>query len=71
MRRTLLLACLIGVSSPTLALDLRIATWNLGWHLSQAEAQTWITRCGAPFARNAATGQWEPASSGTPGWELK
>jgi len=39
--------------------------------LSLAEAQSWIDRCGAPFALNEVTRQWEPAPSGKPGWELR
>ncbi|WP_165928118.1 endonuclease/exonuclease/phosphatase family protein [Rhizobium sullae] len=49
---------------------MKVATWNLGWHLSLAEAKVWIAKCSAPFQLNAATGLWEPAESGTPGWEL-
>ena len=53
------------------ARDLKVATWNLGWHLSQVEASEWIAKCGAPFQKNVASEIWEPAESGTPGWELK
>ncbi|TBX74462.1 endonuclease/exonuclease/phosphatase family protein [Rhizobium laguerreae] len=52
------------------ASELKVATWNLGWHLSKAEATTWIAKCSAPFQFNSATRLWEPAESGTPGWEL-
>ncbi len=53
------------------ARDLKVATWNLGWHLSQVEANEWIAKCGAPFQNNVASESWEPAESGMPGWELK
>jgi endonuclease/exonuclease/phosphatase family metal-dependent hydrolase len=52
------------------ARPLRFATWNLGWHLSLAEANTWIAKCDAPFAKDPQTGVWKPAASGTPGWKL-
>lgn len=52
------------------AADLKVATWNLGWHLSKAEAADWIARCDAPFEEGA-DGIWRPASTGTPGWALK
>ncbi|NKJ77818.1 hypothetical protein [Rhizobium leguminosarum] len=52
------------------ARELKVATWNLGWHLSKAEATTWIAKCSAPFQFNSVTRLWEPAESGTPGWEL-
>lgn len=53
------------------ASELRVATWNLGWHLSAAESTDWISRCGAPFAKDPATGTFRPAQSGTPGWKLR
>jgi len=45
---------------PVQATELRVATWNLGWHLSAAEAADWIKGCGAPFAQDAATGIFAP-----------
>jgi len=55
------------------ARELTVATWNLGWHMSQAEAKEWIGQCGQPFAFNAATQLWEPSTTGEtkPGWTLK
>ncbi|MGY3449187.1 endonuclease/exonuclease/phosphatase family protein [Bradyrhizobium sp. USDA 4353] len=69
-----LLASVILVNSTSAnARDLTIATWNLGWHLSQDEAKTWIRECGQPFALNQATGLFEPSTTGQtkPGWELR
>lgn len=43
---------------------LKIASWNLGWHLSGADAQTWAMKCSAPFAQDS-TSLWRPAASGT------
>jgi endonuclease/exonuclease/phosphatase family metal-dependent hydrolase len=62
-----------GVSPAVQARDLTVATWNLGWHLSQAEAKDWIRDCGQPFALNQATGLFEPSTTGAtkPGWELR
>ncbi|CAN5329643.1 hypothetical protein BH10PSE17_BH10PSE17_01490 [soil metagenome] len=58
-------------TSQVQARDLTVATWNLGWHMSQAEAAHWIKACGAPFAQGA-DGRWRPSASGTtPGWDLK
>lgn len=69
-----LAACLLlGIAQSTQARDLTIATWNLGWHLSQAEAKDWIRDCGQPFALNPSSGLFEPSTTGAtkPGWELR
>jgi hypothetical protein len=72
MKRVIAIALAAGLTPTVVAArDLRVATWNLGWHLSQAEAQVWIDRCGTPFAFNEAASRWEPAASGTPGWQLR
>ncbi|PIT06398.1 hypothetical protein TSA1_29760 [Bradyrhizobium nitroreducens] len=67
------LAVLLGTAPVAHARDIRIATWNLGWHLSQAEAKEWIRDCGQPFSLNPASGLFEPSTTGAtkPGWELK
>jgi endonuclease/exonuclease/phosphatase family metal-dependent hydrolase len=65
------LSLLLGSSGLAEARELKLVTWNLGWHLSRAEAASWIQKCGAPFRRNNATGLWEPAATGTPGWQLE
>ena len=50
---------------------LTVATWNLGWHQSRAEAARWMQACAQPFARNAQA-LWEPAAQGDrTGWSLK
>lgn len=75
IRRMILLAALILLETTqgVQARDIKIATWNLGWHLSQAEAKDWIRDCGQPFALNPASGLFEPSTTGAtkPGWELK
>jgi endonuclease/exonuclease/phosphatase family metal-dependent hydrolase len=51
-----------------------VATWNLGWHVSQAELGPWIAQCAKPYARDDATGVWRVVPAGTPGarpgWEV-
>lgn len=55
------------------AAPLKIATWNLGWHLDAELAKTWIAECSRPFALQGET--WKPvaaAGEGTrPGWQLQ
>lgn len=76
MKNHFLIACAAALISSVCnasARDLTIATWNLGWHISQAEAKDWIKACGQPFAMNTASGLWEPSTTGATkrGWELK
>jgi endonuclease/exonuclease/phosphatase family metal-dependent hydrolase len=71
MFKSLVAAIILLASTAALdARELKVATWNMGWHLSRSEAATWIGKCGAPFKLNRQTGLWEPAQSGTQGWEL-
>lgn len=51
--------------------ELRVATWNLGWHMSKAMSADWVQKCSAPFQWNEKTGLWEPGTAGPSGWELK
>ena len=44
------LSLLAGLSGQSHAADLKLASWNLGWHLSQAEAKAWIAGCDANYA---------------------
>jgi hypothetical protein len=76
MRIFLALLVLLSGALPAAARDLTLATWNLGWHMSLAEARAWIAACGAPFVLNSATGLWEPAADPAApglkrGWDLK
>jgi hypothetical protein len=74
-----LLAAVIALLSgliPASARDITLVTWNLGWHMSLAEADAWIAACGQPFVLNTGTGLWEPSGGpplpdAKPGWELK
>lgn len=61
------LAALATFAGPLSATPLRVATWNLGWHVSQAETARWIAQCSQHFVKNAETGVWEVTASGTPG----
>jgi endonuclease/exonuclease/phosphatase family metal-dependent hydrolase len=72
----LALLVLLSGALPAAARDLTLATWNLGWHMSLAEARAWMAACGAPFVQNSATGLWEPAADPAApglkrGWDLK
>ena len=66
-------ACLgTGVAS---AQPVRIASWNLGWHVSQAEVPNWIARCGRSFVKDVGDAVWKPVPAGTQGatagWSIK
>ncbi len=65
MHRLILLACLVLAAVAAQARDLTVATWNLGWHMSLAEARAWIAACSQPFALDAATGLWTPKGGRT------
>jgi 5'-nucleotidase (lipoprotein e(P4) family) len=56
-------------------LNLRVATWNLGWHVSKAELGPWVAACSKMYLRNATTKSWEPVADGTAGatqgWMVK
>lgn len=72
----LLAASLFLIPSATHARDLTVATWNLGWHLSTAEARSWIAACSQPFALDPASGLWTPTGGRNvpdtkTGWTLK
>jgi endonuclease/exonuclease/phosphatase family metal-dependent hydrolase len=76
MRILLALAVLISGVLPAAVRDLTLASWNLGWHMSLAEARAWIAACSQPFVLSGATGFWEPvpdpsAPGAKRGWELK
>ncbi len=66
---TLALAVLLPGAS---AAPLKVATWNLGWHLDSSLAKSWIAACNRPFALQGDT--WRPASQASPGtqpaWQL-
>jgi len=55
-----------------LAADVKLASWNLGWHLSQKEAKTWIAGCDASYELNPTSKIWQrsKATTGTTGWKM-
>ena len=59
---------------PAQAETLRIATWNLGWHIAREEVPAWITQCNKFYAKNPITKTWDLVAEGTPGakrgWEV-
>ncbi len=52
--------------------SLRLASWNLGWHISTEELPRWIAACSQRFARNQSSGIWEISSAETAlvGWQV-
>ena len=44
-----LFSALLAVTGQGAAADLKLASWNLGWHLSQAEAKSWIVACNTAY----------------------
>ena len=70
--RCALVLLLAAFSDPSFSADLKLASWNLGWHLSQREAKTWIARCDAKYQFNAESKTWVPSknASATTGWAV-
>lgn len=66
-----LFATLFIMSGQGAAAELKVASWNLGWHLSQAEAKHWIAGCDARYEldQNKA---WKKSKNklATSGWEM-
>ena len=61
-----LAAALAGMSSAQ-AHTIKVASWNLGWQVSEAELPNWLTQCGKSYAKSAADGVWRPVAEGAPG----
>lgn len=74
MRFLLLAALLSATSAAQAAAPLKVATWNLGWHLDAEVSKQWRAACSAPFALDAKDGRWKPAAAAgadtKPGWDL-
>lgn len=66
------IACLPAFA---LAQSVRVASWNLGWHVSSAEVPNWVDKCGRSFKKNTTTKRWDvvPADTAgaTVGWFIK
>ncbi|EER62152.1 Endonuclease/exonuclease/phosphatase [Acidovorax delafieldii 2AN] len=80
MHRTHVTACAafaavaVSLSTPAQAETLRIATWNLGWHVASDEVPAWIAQCNKFYIKNPATKAWDLAAEGATsakrGWEI-
>lgn len=69
--QTLALSLALLAPGAASAAEIRVATWNLGWHLDTAAAAAWMQACGQPFAQGP-DGRWRPSPQGTQtGWELR
>lgn len=69
-------ACFVTAASaqgsPLPPLPLRVATWNLGWHMDTALATRWIDACGGRFERDPVDRLWKPQPGGSKrGWDLR
>ncbi|WP_374660845.1 endonuclease/exonuclease/phosphatase family protein [Inhella sp.] len=64
---TLLMALATGTA---LAQPLRVASWNLGWHLDRELAKTWMAACSQPFVLK--NERWVPGAGegARAGWQL-
>ncbi len=63
---------LLGAGPSPAQAALTVATWNLGWHLSLAQASAWIADCGRHYAFDAAANAWSASTdtAAKSGWEL-
>ncbi len=71
MRRHVVISLLACFSALASAQPLRVASWNLGWHVATAEVPNWIQKCGRSYSRNTVTRRWDVSATGagaTTGW---
>lgn len=61
------LMSMVSFSASAQTGPLRVATWNLGWHVSQAELTSWIAQCSKSYVKDAHTGIWDVVEPQTPG----
>lgn len=70
-----LVAALSFMPALGLSQTVRVASWNLGWHVSAAEVPNWIDKCSRNFKKNPTTKRWDLASGDTAGttvgWFIK
>jgi len=66
-----LFATLLVASGQCAAAELKLASWNLGWHLSQTEAKNWIAGCEAHYELDQ-TSTWKKSKNkqAKSGWEM-
>ncbi len=65
----------ITATTPAAAQAVRVASWNLGWHVSTAELPAWLAQCGKSYQKSASDGVWRVVPEGTAGatvgWFIK
>ncbi|MDQ0085200.1 hypothetical protein J2W35_005579 [Variovorax boronicumulans] len=67
MRRviaTVLMGALVAL--PAAAQVVRVASWNLGWHMSATEAPQWIAKCSRSYKKDPATKVWRLTADNAP-----
>lgn len=66
------LLLLTAMSGQSLAAELKLASWNLGWHLSQAEAKNWVASCSAKYEFVDTSKTWTRSknAAATRGWDI-
>ena len=66
------LASALAVLSPTAGASLSLATWNLGWHVSQKEAGEWIASCDKRYELDASGKVWSASAKpdAQTGWQI-
>jgi hypothetical protein len=59
-------------SSSSLAYELTVATWNLGWHVDKATAAAWVSKCNGLYEKDPNTGIWKASTTGAGvrGWQV-
>jgi Endonuclease/Exonuclease/phosphatase family len=60
--RFLLVPALLLLSSQVSAGNISLATWNLGWHVSQKEAGDWIASCNKRYELDATSKTWNAST---------
>lgn len=75
-RRLLLLAGLVIFTTSSIGAEpIRVASWNLGWHVARAEIPNWINQCGKSYVKDPTDQIWKATSASTPGaiqgWMIK
>lgn len=65
----------ITATTPAAGQAVRVASWNLGWHVSTAELPAWLAQCGKSYQKSASDGVWRVVPEGTAGatvgWFIK
>lgn len=72
--RSILMLTAGTIAAHAHAETLRVATWNLGWHVSQAELSPWLSQCSKTYAKDTQTRVWRLVPAGAPqarrGWDV-